>query len=346
MDLQLMAALSNADAIASNEGEVRTILRDYLKPVDLKVQTDGLGSLIFTKRTVKPAFSVMIYGHMDEVGYMVRTITPEGLLRLMVVGGVKPLASHWQSVRVTTVSGKKLPGMVIRDESLAAFDQILCDVGANSAAEVAALGITIDDMVTFSTDFTEYAADGVFGGKALDDRLGCYVGARLLQELAEDELPFTLRFAATSSEEVGIRGAKTATQLIQPDLAFIVDVATFQNPRERSEVNQRQVGSGPILTHFDRTLAPNRTLQQFVKETAATASLPLQLDMFNGGGTDGGEAHKVGVGIPTVVTILPCRYGHCAQSLAQAQDVDQMVALYAAMCRRLTVATAEKARSF
>lgn len=176
--------------------------------------------------------------------------------------------------------------------------------------------------------------------------LGCYVGARLLQELAEDELPFTLRFAATSSEEVGIRGAKTATQLIQPDLAFIVDVATFQNPRERSEVNQRQVGSGPILTHFDRTLAPNRTLQQFVKETAATASLPLQLDMFNGGGTDGGEAHKVGVGIPTVVTILPCRYGHCAQSLAQAQDVDQMVALYAAMCRRLTVATAEKARSF
>lgn len=162
--------------------------------------------------------------------------------------------------------------MVIRDESLAAFDQILCDVGANSAAEVAALGITIGDMVTFSTDLTKYAADGVFGGKALDDRLGCYVGARLLQELAEDELPFTLRFAATSSEEVGIRGAKTATQLIQPDLAFIVDVATFQNPRERSEVNQRQVGSGPILTHFDRTLAPNRTLQQFVKETAATAS--------------------------------------------------------------------------
>lgn len=346
MDLQLMAALSNADAIASNEGEVRNVLRHYLAPHGFDTQTDGLGSLIFTKRAAKPQFSVMIYGHMDEVGYMVRTITPEGLLRLMVVGGVKPAASHWQSVRVTTATGEKLPGMVIRDESLPAFDQVLCDVGANTADEVSALGIKIGDMVTFATEFSEYATEGVFGGKALDDRLGCYVGARLLTELADEELPFTLHFAATSSEEVGIRGAKTTTQLIQPDLAFIVDVATFQHPRDRSEVNQRQVGKGPILTHFDRTLAPNRQLQQFVKDTAAAASLPLQLDMFNGGGTDGGEAHKVGAGIPTVVTILPCRYGHCAQSLAQAADVDHMVALYAAMCRRLSLQLVEAAHTF
>ena len=236
--------------------------------------------------------------------------------------------------------------MVIRDDTLPAFDQVLCDVGANNADDVAALGIAIGDMVTFATEFHGYAPDGVFGGKALDDRLGCYVGAQLLAELADEKLPFTLHFAATSSEEVGIRGATTATQLIKPDLAFIVDVATFQNPRERGEVNQRQVGKGPILTHFDRTLAPNRHLQQFVKATAVAAEIPLQLDMFNGGGTDGGEAHKVGSGIPTVVTILPCRYGHCAQSLAHTRDVDQMVALYAAMCRQLSAKLVAAAHTF
>lgn len=346
MDLQLMAALSNADAIAANEDEVRAVLRHHLASYGLTSQTDGLGSLIFTKEAADPQFSVMIYGHMDKVGYMVRTITPEGLLRLMVVGGVKPAASHWQNVRITTAAGHKLPGMVIRDDTLPAFDQVLCDVGANSADDVAALGIAIGDMVTFATEFHGYAPDGVFGGKALDDRLGCYVGAQLLAELADEKLPFTLHFAATSSEEVGIRGAKTATQLIKPDLAFIVDVATFQNPRERSEVNQRQVGKGPILTHFDRTLAPNRHLQQFVKATAVAAEIPLQLDMFNGEGTDGGEAHKVGSGIPTVVTILPCRYGHCAQSLAHTRDVDQMVALYAAMCRQLSAKLVAAAHTF
>ncbi len=88
MDLQLMAALSNADAIAANEDEVRAVLRHHLASYGLTSQTDGLGSLIFTKEAADPQFSVMIYGHMDEVGYMVRTITPEGLLRLMVVGGV------------------------------------------------------------------------------------------------------------------------------------------------------------------------------------------------------------------------------------------------------------------
>ena len=111
MDLQLMAALSNADAIAANEGEVRAVLRHHLAPYGLTSQTDGLGSLIFTKEAADPQFSVMIYGHMDEVGYMVRTITPEGLLRLMVVGGVKPAASHWQNVRITTAAGHKLPGI-------------------------------------------------------------------------------------------------------------------------------------------------------------------------------------------------------------------------------------------
>lgn len=157
-----------------------------------------------------------------------------------------------------------------------------------------------------------------------------------MKTLAQEELPLTIHFANTSSEEVGIRGAKTAVQLINPDIVFVIDVATFSSEFVRDHTNQRQIGKGPILTHFDRTLAPNLEMIHYVKETAKQQNIPLQLDMFNSGGTDGGEAHKVNEGKPTVVTILPVRYGHCAYSIVNQQDIQQMIELFLGLIKNFT----------
>nr|WP_242550475.1 aminopeptidase [Enterococcus sp. MJM16] len=340
-----MKKLSNADGIASNEREVRQTILTELEELPYEKRTDGLGSLIFTKKGKSPK-SIMICGHMDEVGFMVRSISDLGLIHLMVVGGVKPLAQHLQKIRITTFDGRKINGIVNGDYREGKTDNLYCDIGATSAEEVAALGIEVGNMGCYATEFEEFAVKDIYAGKAFDDRLACFVMGELMKRLAAEELPLTIHFANTSSEEVGIRGAKTAVQMMNPDVVFVIDVATFSTEFVRDHTNQRQIGKGPILTHFDRTLAPNLEMVHYVKETAKKGNIPLQLDMFNSGGTDGGEAHKVNEGKPTVVTILPVRYGHCAYSIVNKQDVQQMIDLYEGLIKDFTEATYHRVADF
>lgn len=110
-------------------------------------------------------------------------------------------------------------------------------------------------MVTFSTNFQKYSAENIYSGKAMDNRLACYILCSLAEKLENVSLPYNLYFAFTSSEEVGIRGAKTATQLINPDIVYVIDVATASNQLKRDHSNKRQVGKGPMITLFDRTLS-------------------------------------------------------------------------------------------
>ncbi|WP_367377557.1 aminopeptidase [Enterococcus gilvus] len=338
MNIEFLKNLSNADGIASNESEVRRVIINELDKLPYKKSTDGLGSLIFTKEGKSPK-SIMICGHMDEVGFMVRSISPLGLIHLMVVGGVKPLAQQLQKVRITTFDGKKISGVINSEYREGKAENLYCDIGATTAEEVDELGIEVGNMVCYATEFETFAVEDIYAGKAFDDRLACFVMGELMKRLAEEELPVTLHFANTSSEEVGIRGAKTAVQAINPDIVFVIDVATFSTEFVRDHTNQRQIGKGPILTHFDRTLAPNLEMVRYVKETAKSQNISLQLDMFNSGGTDGGEAHKVNEGKPTVVTILPVRYGHCAYSIVNQQDVQQMIDLYEALIKQFTEQT-------
>lgn len=346
MNIDFLKKLSDADGIASNEGEVRDVLLAELKDTNTEVCTDGLGSLIFTKNSNKSDISIMICGHMDEVGFMVRSISELGLIHLMVVGGVKPIAQHLQKVRITTSTGEKISAVINGTYENGKTEKLYCDIGATTAEEVRELGIEVGDMVTYATEFEKFAVPDIYAGKAMDDRLACFVIGELMKDLDQEELDCTVHFAATSSEEVGIRGAKTAVQKMNPDVVFVIDVATFSTEFVRDHTNQRQIGKGPILTHFDRTLAPNREMLKFVKETAKEEELPLQLDMFNSGGTDGGEAHKVNEGKATVVNILPVRYGHCAYSIVDQRDIEQMIQLYKAMLRNFDETTYKKMINF
>ena len=338
MNIEFLKNLSNADGIASNEKEVRQAILAEVEELPYEKQTDGLGSLIFTKKG-KSSKSIMICGHMDEVGFMVRSISNLGLIHLMVVGGVKPIAQHLQKIRITTFDGKKISGVINGEYRDGKTENLYCDIGATTAQEVAELGIEVGNMACYATEFEEFAVKDIYAGKAFDDRLACFVMGELMKRFANAELPLTVHFANTSSEEVGIRGAKTAVQAVDPDIVFVIDVATFSTEFVRDHTNQRQIGQGPILTHFDRTLAANLEMIHYVKETAQSQNISLQLDMFNSGGTDGGEAHKVNEGKPTVVTILPVRYGHCAYSIVNIRDVQQMIDLYESLIKNFTEET-------
>ena len=151
---------------------------------------------------------------------------------------------------------------------------------------------------------------------------------RVFEKVKDIDHPNTVVMVGTSSEEVGIRGARTAAYKVNPDVVFPLDVACFNNEFVRDHSNKRQIGKGMMQTNFDRTLAPNRRMIQLVRESAKRLGKPLQLDMFNGGGTDGGEVHKIREGKPTAVSCLPVRYGHCAYSIANYQDIEDAIEIF------------------
>lgn len=328
MSLEFLERLSNADAIAANEQEVRNVMIDELESYADSIEYDGLGSIIFKKVGNVEGPKIMICAHMDEVGFIVRNITDHGQIILMPVGGVKPLAQMMQKVRITTDTGKKIDGIIQAKYLNDAADEAYVDIGAQTREDVLSLGIEIGNMVTFSSEFERINLDNLIIGKAFDDRLGCYVMGELLKRLNDMKHPNTVYFVATSSEEVGIRGAKTASYKIDPHVVFPIDVACFNDEFITDYRNKRQIGHGMIQTNFDRTLSPNKKLISFIRESALNAKKNLQLDMFNKGGTDGGEAHKCREGKPTAVSCIPVRYGHCAYSIANYRDIQDTIDIF------------------
>ena len=346
MSVEFLEKLSNADAIASNEQEVRDVMLDELRPYADEVDFDGLGSVIFKKTGNAQGPKIMLCAHMDEVGFMVRSVTDMGQVILITVGGVKPLAQFMQRVRITTSEGKKIHGIIQGTYEDGKATNVYVDLGVTTAQEVYDMGIDVGDMVTYTTEFETFEDENIYCGKAFDDRLGCYIIGEVMKRLKDCDHPNVVYMVGTSSEEVGIRGAKTAAYKVNPDVVFPIDVACFNNEFVRNHTNKRQIGKGMMITNFDRTLAPNRTMIQIIKDTAKKLNIPVQLDMFNSGGTDGGETHKINEGKPTAVSCIPVRYGHCAFSLVHKRDVENAIDIFVEIIKNFDMETYKSTTNF
>jgi len=339
MDHELLRALSEADAIAASEQEVRDILIAEAQKYHKEVQFDGLGSVLIRVNQSSGA-KVMVCAHMDEVGFMVRSVSREGAIDVLPIGNVRMMARTLQPVRITTRAGAKIHGLLDGDVKGDTVDNLRVDTGATSAEEVFASGIDAGDRVTFDTPFHALPHGRVMG-KAFDDRLGCYLLISLLREMHQAPLECELWLVASSSEEVGLRGGQTATRAINPDIALVLDTACWSKNFDYGSANHRQIGAGPMLVLYDKTLIAPPKLTAFIEKVARPLGIPLQKDMFSNGGTDGGAVHLSGTGIPTVVLGPPTRHGHCAASIADEKDIEythQLLVALAACMNRETVA--------
>ncbi|EFZ1839305.1 aminopeptidase [Shigella flexneri] len=317
MDLSLLKALSEADAIASSEQEVRQILLEEADRLQKEVRFDGLGSvLIRLNESTGP--KVMICAHMDEVGFM---------------------------VRITTREECKIPGLLDGDRQGNDVSAMRVDIGTRSYDEVMQAGIRPGDRVTFDTTFQVLPHQRVMG-KAFDDRLGCYLLVTLLRELHSAELPAEVWLVASSSEEVGVRGGQTATRAVSPDVAIVLDTACWAKNFDYGAANHRQICNGPMLVLSDKSLIAPPKLTAWIETVAAEIGVPLQADMFSNGGTDGGAVHLTGTGVPTVVMGPATRHGHCAASIADCRDILQMQQLLSALIKRLTRETVVQLTDF
>jgi len=350
----LLRRLSEAPGPSGFEEPVRKIMVPELRAVTDDLRYDGLGSVIARQGSAGPR--IMLDAHMDELGGMVRRATPDGFLSMQMLGGWLDQAIAGQRWIIIGAHGPVHAVSSIRDVHLTTGDErnrliprdaVFLDVGAKSAAEVAALGVAPGDPVVPDSAFEVMNGTQNYLGKAWDDRVGCAVLIEAARRLRASGHPNQVFFAATVQEEIGLRGARTATALIKPDIGIAIEGGvTGDAGGARPEESQAKLGAGPGIFLYDSSALPNRKLVALVRDTARAKGIPLQTDLVQGYGDDSAEMQTVGGGAPTINLVVPARYTHVHSGIINRRDFDGMVDLVVAIIQRLDATTVARLRDF
>ncbi len=329
----LLAELSAAFGVSGREGEVRELIQKEIADHADKTEIDTIGNLLVYKEGTAEKPVIMLSAHMDEVGFMVADIEENGFIKFHKVGAIddRVLASKVVEIgphKVKGIIGAKaihLQKMEERKKTLL-IDQLYIDIGA-AGREEAKKHVKVGDYITFVSEPSLFG-DGNFKGKALDNRVGCYI----LTELLKERLPLSLWGAFTVQEEIGLRGAGVAAYKINPDLSIVIETtmaADYLDNDSRHHVTE--LGKGPAVTFMDASFISHRQFYEFVLAAAEKNHIPYQLRRFSGSGTDAGRISLARTGVPTCVLSIPCRYLHAPVSVIKLADVENLLRLLKAI---------------
>jgi endoglucanase len=350
----LLERFSNAFGPPGFEDPVRKIITEEIKPYSAKLSYDGLGSIIAEQGSNGPR--IMVDAHMDELGGVTRRITAYGLLTMQMLGGWLDQAlvdQRWVILGskgpVYAVTGIRDVHVVPLDERnhLYSRDTLFLDVGAKTAEEARQMGLEPGDPVVPDAPFRILNGTQNYLGKAWDDRVGCAVVAEAMRRLATAAHQNHLFYAITTQEEVGLRGARTAAEVIKADLGIAIEGGiTGDVFPGHAEETQSRLGAGPGFFAYNSSQLPNQRLVALVKATAAEKQIPLQADLVNGYGDDSAEIQKSNGGVPTICLVVPARYTHAHNGIINRRDFDGAVDLLVAVLQKLDASTVSEIRSF
>ncbi|HEX4807643.1 MAG TPA: M42 family metallopeptidase [Bryobacteraceae bacterium] len=351
---EMLGKLADAAGPSGFEEPIRGIMTEAMRPYAGSLRFDGLGSIIATQGSTGPR--IMVDAHMDELGGMIRRITPNGLLTMQMLGGWFDQAlvdQRWVIIGskgpVKAITGIRDIHVVPQDERTRVFprDSLYLDIGAASADQVRAMGIEAGDPVVPDAPFEILNGTTNYLGKAWDDRVGCAVILEVMRRLATTPHPNQILYAITTQEEIGLRGAHTASDVIKPDIGIALEAGVtgdvFSGHPEESQV---KLGAGPGIFLYDASELPNRKFVALVRKIARDGNLPLQYDLVTGYGDDSAEIQKSNGGVPTVNLVVPVRYTHAHNGIINRGDFDHMVDLLTAVLTSLDAKAVQSLRDF
>jgi putative aminopeptidase FrvX len=338
--LKLLEKLCNVIAISGDEGEVRKIVLEEVKPHADEVKVDAMGNVLATKfgrgRSEK-RMRVMLDAHMDEVGFMIVADDGEGLYRFEIVGGIDVRLLVGKQVLVgkeytpAVIGGKPIHLMNGEERTRKVpLDALRIDTGLSGKAAVG-------DRAGFATKFRR-AGPSILA-KSIDDRIGV---ATLIELFKQAPPNIDLCAAFSVQEEIGLRGAKVAAQYFKPDLAIAID-STPANDLPSYDGGENvsyntKLGLGPAIYIADGSTLHDPRLVRFLQETAQAKGIPYQFRQPGGGGTDSGAIQRSLAGIPTVSVSVPHRYTHSPVSIARIEDWKNTINLLHAALSKITPA--------
>ncbi|MEA2070983.1 MAG: M42 family metallopeptidase [Asgard group archaeon] len=368
LNIEQFEKWTNAFGPSGFESEVAKMVKDYVSQFADEVTNDKTGSLIFKKGTKGP--KIMLAGHIDEIGFIVAGITKDGFITFNQLGGwwdqtllsQKVIIRNRDNEKFTGVIVAKPPHILSKDErgKVVKKENMFIDIGCKNKKEVEALNIKIGDPIMpdsyfkllkrtqirkkNNNDKEEEKEVTLAMGKAFDDRAGAFVMAEVLRRLQEENIehPNQIYGVATVQEEVGLRGARTAAQLIKPDVGFALDVDISGDiPGVSKTKTPSEMSKGPALLTADSSMLPNPKLKHFVMDIAEETGVDFQLSILARGGTDAGVIHLTGIGCPSLAINISTRHIHSHNSILDINDIQQTVDLLVEIVKRLDKKTVE-----
>jgi putative aminopeptidase FrvX len=345
---QFLKEITEASGVPGYESDVRGIMRRQLEDI-AEIEQDKMGSFIGKHVGDATGPRVMLAGHMDEVGFMVRLVTKEGFVKFVQLGGWwdQVLLGHRVVIKtskgdVVGVLGAKPPHLLQDEERKKIVEKkdMYIDVGASSEEQVLEMGVRPGDPIIPVSTFEVMAQPGRYLSKAFDNRIGCALAVEAVRILASEGHPNAVYAVGTVQEEVGTRGAKTSAFAIDPDVGIILEVDIAGDvPGIKPEESAVKLGGGPTLLVYDARMIPNLKLRDMVIATAQELEIDLQFSAMPGGATDGAQIHLHNEGVPTVVIGVPTRHIHSHNAILCRDDYDQALKLIVALVKKLDATT-------
>jgi putative aminopeptidase FrvX len=344
-DLMLIPGLSG------HEERVARALCARLAAEGIASRTDRSGNLIASFQGDPAAPSVMLFAHMDQLGFVVRQVTPGGLVRVERLGGVPERAMAAQAVTLCVEDGADVPGVIMTkahhattpDEKYRVLTapEITIDTGYGSRAAVEAAGVRIGTPVVWRPQAIALGGDRI-AGTGIDDRAGCAVLLEVARGLVLRPDGPTVHLVFSVQEEFNLRGAVVAAQALRPDIALQVDLMLATDTPDMADRGEMALGQGPGISlysfHGRGTLngvIPHPGLVRLAEAAAAAEGLALQRSAQVGVLTDLSYVQLVGEGVASLDLGFPLRYSHAPLECCDLADLAALARLLTAMLARI-----------
>lgn len=321
---ELLKELCLINGVSGDENAVRDFIIDKIKDI-CEYRIDNLGNLICLRKGRKaPAKKIMVAAHMDEVGFIVTSVRSDGTLTFGTVGGVDASVTIGRQVKVgknglSGVIGSTAVHNLSKEqrEKAPSISSLYIDIGAADKEETEK-HVRLGDCVYFDSEFIEFGENRI-KSKAIDDRAGCAMMIKLMQEEPE----YDTWYVFNVQEEIGLRGSTVSAFSVQPDIAFVLEATTAADIDGVSGAKRVcSLGNGPVVSFMDRSTVYDKQLYNLAFETAEELGIKCQTKTMIAGGNDSGAIHISGKGVRTLAVSVPCRYLHSPSCVIDYSDVE------------------------
>lgn len=354
---KLLQELSEAPGPGGFEGPVIKIVKRELESIVKNFTIDAMGNVMGELPGPPGSPRILVQAHMDEVGFLVRNITPDGFILFNPTGGWLPQVILEQRWRIDTargpvygVTGMKSPHITSAEERNVMVQQenMFIDIGAKTAEDAREMGLRPGLPIVPDSEFKLMSNSKMYMGKAWDDRAGIGVMIDAVKQLAKMNHPNTVIAAATVQEEVGLRGAHAVALTTKPDLVLNLEIGIAGDyPFTTPKIAQERLGGGPAIFVFENSMIPNNSLIEYIIEFARRNKIPIQFSSISGYGQDASVTQRFGPGGVLAVNIgIPGRYAHSHTGIIHRDDYDNTVKLIVGLVQQLTAADIKKLREW
>ncbi|WP_338098835.1 M42 family metallopeptidase [Methanolapillus africanus] len=346
----LLEKYSNAYGVSGDEHRIYKMAKDDLNGCVDEIQEDPLGNLIAVRRGSKTGPTIMLAAHMDEIGLMVKRIDENGFLKFAKIGGWfdqtllnQRVIVHGSKGDLYGVIGSKPPHVMTAEDAKhpVKHTDMFIDIGAKSTEDAAGMGVEAGTYVSTDREFKKLANDRVTS-KAFDNRAGLVIMIEAMRRLKGKKIEATVCAVGTVQEEVGLKGAKTSAYAVDADVAIAIDTTIpGDHPGISKNDSALEIGKGPVVTIADasgRGLIAHPTVVKWIRESAKSKKIDVQLGVGEGGTTDATSIHLTKEGIPTGTISIATRYIHSPVEVLDLNDIEA--------CVTLVVTAAENAHKY